>query len=234
MNGRGTNVMQSLPFGLGYEDIIRNKISERPQIKFPVNHPITSKERALAVACIKYEESVKDGPFYTGSLELSFKTSNDHKGLHTELLVEEGGINDGLQRYSDRYLKKRKIGISIDEHPFRLELFPQELYSVMGINKRKLLKIASKDQVKDDLFTGSGLNEVLDEQGISLLEKLKDLAEDVDNDQDADKEEDEAREEDLDDEFEEDDSDDYNAERYFDDDNEDDIEDGDDAHEADF
>ena len=108
-------------------------------------------------------------------------------------------------------MKKRKLGVSIDEHPFHLELFPKDLYAVMGINKKKLMTL-SKFNNEDDIFTGSEQDEAL---GLSMLEKYKELAEEVDE-EDENKKEEDGTEEPVDDEFDdEDDDDDYNAEKYF-------------------
>nr|CAI6665738.1 ADM_HP1_G0043040.mRNA.1.CDS.1 [Saccharomyces cerevisiae] len=86
------------------------------------------------------------------------------------IILDEDDTNDGIERYSDKYLKKRKIGISIDDHPYNLNLFPNELYNVMGINKKKLLAI-SKFNNADDVFTGTGLQD--ENIGLSMLAKLK-------------------------------------------------------------
>ncbi|CAI4759639.1 BBF_collapsed_G0046700.mRNA.1.CDS.1 [Saccharomyces cerevisiae] len=94
------------------------------------------------------------------------------------IILDEDDTNDGIERYSDKYLKKRKIGISIDDHPYNLNLFPNELYNVMGINKKKLLAI-SKFNNADDVFTGTGLQD--ENIGLSMLAKLKELAEDYYN-----------------------------------------------------
>lgn len=185
---------------------------------------------------------MKDSPFYTGSMPLPDDLKEDevddgdydekkHSKRKNRIFKEEvteDGLNDGIQRYSDKYLKKRKITTSIDDHPYHLEIFPKELYSVMGINKKKLLTI-SKFSNKDDIFTGS----IQDEKaGLSMLEKLKELAEDVDEDDENSEKKTTtvaATDENIDDEFDdEDEDDDYNAEKYFDDGDDDEYGDQDD------
>lgn len=228
--------MKNLPFGLGYADICSNDTTEFPNIPLPVNNPITSKERSLAVTYIKFGRTVRDGPFYAGSMSLAVDNSecneiSDSNSTNAKKkkrhLYEEEGRKDGVERYSDRYLKKRKIGASIDDHPYHLEVFPKELYSVLGINKKKLLTISKYDNT-DNIFTGSTQDE---SAGITLLEKLKELAEDEDNSGDENAEE--KKEDDLGDEdFEdEDDDDDYNAEKYFNDGDDEDYGDEDDYRE---
>lgn len=234
--GNGNSFMKNLPFGLGYSDIGSNDTTEFPSIPLPVNNPITSRERSLAVTYIKFGRTVRDGPFYTGSMSLAvdngeYNDSSDSKITSTKTkkrhLYEAEGRKDGIERYSDRYLKKRKIGASIDDHPYHLEVFPKELFSVLGINKKKLLTISKYDNT-DNIFTGGARDE---SAGITLLEKLKELAEDEDNSGDENAEE--KKEEDLGDEdFEdEDDDDDYNAEKYFNDGDDEDYGDEDDYRE---
>ncbi|CCH43573.1 DNA-directed RNA polymerase III subunit [Wickerhamomyces ciferrii] len=213
--GGGGGFQRNLPFGLDYSDLNNgNKENEKPQIPLPVNGNSSKLEKIVASHFLNFQTTVKDGPFYTGSnLEIE-----NTKGK-TE--IDEEGINDGLKRYSDRYRKKRKIGRSIDEHPYVIEFFPQELYKVMGVDDKKKKKLLSLAKLKNS-------KEVLDNLdnpaiGESILEKLKDMAEDEDDKEEPDPE----PEENFDDEFESDDDDDYNAEKYF--------EDGDDfAEEDDF
>lgn len=163
-------------------------------------------EKIYAGHFINFQRTVKDGPFFTGS---NLELDSDGKGK-TE--IDEDGINDGLKRYSDRYIKKRKIGRSIDEHPYVIEFFPQELYKVMGVDDKKKKKLLSLSKLKNSKEVINNLEN--DEAQNSLLERLKDVADDDENE----KEEPEPEpEENLDDEFEEEDDDDYNAEKYFED-----------------
>lgn len=211
--GRGNSssvFSKNLPFGLSYSDVGVNETTEHPSILLPVNGLITPKERSVAIMYINFLKTIKDGPFYTGAMALSVDGSGKQKRL-----IDDDGVNDGIERYSDKYLKKRKIGVSIDEHPFHLEIFPSELYQVMGINKKKLLALSNFNK-NDDIFTGS-LSKDDDAEGLSMLEKLKELADDEDDVTNA-QAKDENEVEDQDDEFDdEDDDDDYNAEKYFDD-----------------
>lgn len=167
----------------------------------PVNGNASKIEKIFAGHFINFQSTVKDGPFYTGSnLELDSKDKSE---------IDEEGINDGIKRYSDRYIKKRKIGRSIDEHPYVIEFFPQELYKVMGVDDKKKKKLLSLSKLKNS----KEVIDNLENDGNSILERLKDMAEDEENE----KEEEPEPEENLDDEFEEEDDDDYNAEKYFED-----------------
>lgn len=209
------NQMNNLPFGLGYTDVISTASNEFPEVYLPVNNIINSKERSLAVTYIKFAQTVKDGPFYTGSMASSIENEQYNKGGKrkiTRTLVDEEGIMDGIKRYSDKYLKKRKIGTSIDDHPFHIKFFPDELHKAMGMKKNKNLKL-SNFNTKDDIFTGGSADE---SKGLIMLQKLKELAEDIDEDDDEEQEtnKEELGDDDFDDESEDDD---YNAEKYFDD-----------------
>lgn len=167
---------RNLPFGLDYKDVSQQN-NEKPEILLPVNGVSTDFEQRAALNFINFKNTINDGPFFTG---LTIKEEiND-------------GIKDGLKRYSDRYVKKRKHNPSINDHPYNIKFFPNELYKVMGINENKKLNL--------------NLNKV------DIFEKLKSF-----NDEDDSKVVEEEVEE-NDDEFEEeDDDDDYNAEKYFDD-----------------
>lgn len=224
--------MSNLPFGLGYGDVGKNHITEFPSIPLPINGPITNKERSLAVKYINFAKTVKDGPFYTGSMNLIIDQERNSKSgkRKTNIILDEDDTNDGIERYSDKYLKKRKIGISIDDHPYNLNLFPNELYNVMGINKKKLLAI-SKFNNADNVFTGTGLQD--ENIGISMLAKLKELAEDADDattggatTKDTNKtgegDDDDLADDDFEEDEDEEDDDDYNAEKYFNNGDEDD------------
>lgn len=92
----------------------------------------------------------------------------------------------------------------------------------MGINKKKLLAI-SKFNNADDVFTGTGLQD--ENIGLSMLAKLKELAEDVDDASTGDGaakgsktgegEDDDLADDDFEEDEDEEDDDDYNAEKYF-------------------
>lgn len=212
--GGGNSFLKSLPFGLDYSDVSKYDTTDIPSIPLPVNNPISSKDRSLAVRYIKLGQVIRDGPFYTGAISLATDDSEADGRKGKKTLIEEEGRKDGIERYSDRFLKKRKIGASIDDHPFHLEVFPKELFNVMGINKKKLLSISKFDNT-DNIFTGGAQDE---NAAMNMLEKLKALAEDEDDEGGKDEEggkEEEALDEDF--EEDEDDDDDYNAEKYFND-----------------
>lgn len=196
----GNTFLKNLPFGLAYTDVNTTKPTEMPTIPLPVNNPIMKKERSLAVTYINYNNVVKNGPFYTGAVT----DSQDSEVLN----------HDGIERYSDRYLKKRKLGASIDEHPYHLALFPKELHNVMGINKKKLMKIHKLENNSGNIFTGAVDDATL---GLSVLEKLKQLADNEEDENPAKTNEDSLSDNDYEEDDEEDEDNDYNAEKYFDD-----------------
>lgn len=102
--------MSNLPFGLGYGDVGKNHITEFPSIPLPINGPITNKERSLAVKYINFGKTVKDGPFYTGSMSLIIDQQENSKSgkRKPNIILDEDDTNDGIERYSDKYLKKGK------------------------------------------------------------------------------------------------------------------------------
>ncbi|ODQ79893.1 hypothetical protein BABINDRAFT_36879 [Babjeviella inositovora NRRL Y-12698] len=205
---------RALPFGLDFQDVKENA-SDKSCLQLPINGPLNKLETNSARQYISLQKAVQEGPFYTGSLAIASgdQTLVDTSGFHKD---------DGIKRYSDKYRTKRKLGRSIDEHPYVVEFFPEELYQAMGINNKKKKKLLAKSSYKID----GGLKLYTVEGDVNSLDKLKQMGDNLVDDEN-DKEEDEAEvEEDIDDEFEEDDDDDYNAERYFDDDNEVDDDDG--------
>ena len=202
-----------LPFGLDHADVLsQGQTTEGPTLELPVHGPLSPCEESSAKQALALAKLLIDGPFYTGSAHSA-----------------EAQSGDSIERYSDRYKRVKKVTRSIDEYPYQLEHFPEELFSVMGISnkKKKLLLSAYK--------TDGGLA-LLDvpadgDSAEAMLEKLKSLAEDLDADPNAQQNEEENEEEDFDDEFEEEDDDDYNAEKYFDD-GDDDMGDDDDGEAA--
>lgn len=199
-----------LPFGLDYSDVLtQGQAVEGPTLELPVHGPLSPHEESAAKHTLALTKILYDGPFYTGpALQEPLNTPGD-----------------SIERYSDRYIKVKKVGRSIDEYPYQLEFFPEELYSVMGITKKKKRLLLSSYQENGGLAQYDVKPEA-DAQ--SMLEKLKDLADDLDADPAAQANEEDVEEEDFDDQFEEDDDDDYNAEKYFDDGDDDMPDDGDD------
>lgn len=187
-----------LPFGLDYSDILsQGETTERPTLELPVHGPLSQYEENVAKQSLAFMKLLYDGPFYTGTPKLK----------EAEL--------EPIQRYSDRFKKRKKVSRSIDEYPYQLEFFPEELYSVMGISKQKK-KLLLSSYKEDGGLKQFNVTEKED-SAESMLERLKSLAEDLDAAPAANQtEQEEPEEEDYDDEFEEDDDDDYNAEKYFD------------------
>lgn len=168
---------------------------ENPQ---PRQSALTAFEKQAVSQFIGLRSAIRDGPLYTGS--------NKRKG---RVVIEvDRAFDDGIKRYTDKYVKKRKIGRSVDEHPYIVEFFPPELHSAMGLTNSKLKKVDISRFTSELLKAGE--NDILDSQSLEL--KLKSVQED-DGDVKAQPEEEEVEEEP--DEFEEDEDDDYNAERYF-------------------
>lgn len=198
-----------LPFGLDYSDIIsQDQETEKPQLVLPINGPLQENEQVAAKRSISFVSLMTDGPFYTGTFNPNQEDTNP-KPTNT--------APDGIVRYSDKYKKVKKIGRTIEEHPYQIEFFPEELYYVMGISNKQKKKLISLSKFNSK----GGLKEISvekteDDQASNMLERLKSMAEELDNGDEKDDEEDEL-EDDVDDEFDEDDDDDYNAEKYFDD-----------------
>lgn len=235
---RGGNNSFNIPLGIAYQDILSQSQlhnSEVPKLSLPVNNSIiTQRETLVASYCMAHLNYVKDSVFNLG--DVPKKGSN---------LVELDNSNE-IERYGDKYLKHKKSlgGVeSLEDHPFHKDLFPEELFNVMGVNKKKALHLKRfkrdgasnvNDSLNDSNVTiaGDGDENGGDNTGLTMLEKLKELAEEVGE---VDEEEDEKAnkeaqqkaameeiEEDEDFEEDEDDDDDYNAEKYFNDGDEDD------------
>lgn len=183
-----------LPFGLEYTDIQLNG-GEEASVALPVNGAPRADEIGPAQQQIAFTRLMEEGAFYT-----------------TEALAATATQPDGIERYQDRYTKTRKVARTIDDHPFAIELFPHELYLVMGVSKKKLLLVLKYRQ-----NNGLGYRVSNDDEAAAMLERLKSIA-DVDEAKGDDEGEDD-EEEDVDDDFDDDDDDedDYNAEKYFDD-----------------
>lgn len=185
-----------LPFGLDYSDIQTNATNQA-QIALPVNGPLSLAEIAPAQQQIAFTQMMATGQFFT--------TTATSTKVATAYPTQE----DGIERYLDRYTKARRVARTIDDHPFVVSMFPEELYSVMGVSKKKLLHLSK-------YVDNGGLREYLalaEDDAAVILERLKNMAENNDDDDEAEEEE-----EDVDDEFDDDDDeDDYNAEKYFDD-----------------
>ncbi|ODV98448.1 hypothetical protein PACTADRAFT_48210 [Pachysolen tannophilus NRRL Y-2460] len=235
MNKRRTGAFNRalLPFGLEYNDVNSPHFEEESsKLTIPIDGPSTNAEKESAKQSIKFQNILKNGPFYTGSLQsaaINVQNNNNKVNKKSQIIYnDQDGINDGIKRYSDRHRQKRKIGRSIDEHPYVIEFFPEELYTVMGIDnkrKKKLLSLSnySKNLEQDDRLILLEKTKKINEK----LENLKNISDETSinasagiggasNQEDEDVEDEDAAAEE-DDEFEEEDDDDYNAEKYFDD-----------------
>lgn len=207
------NARSLLPFGLDYSDIASSDdTAAAVRLEFPVNAPLVENEQECSKQAMAFAHLMLNGPFFCGNGDLA-----DQK--HTNVSA------DGIERHSDKYKPVKKIGRTIEEHPYQEEFFPDELYRVMGItNKHKKKAVALSSYKQNGGFAEFKPNE---EAIQSQLEKLKDLADNLEEG-DASMQEGEEEPLDMDDEFEEDEDDDYNAEKYFNDGDDDGIDDGDD------
>ncbi|KAK9237821.1 DNA-directed RNA polymerase III, subunit Rpc31 [Lipomyces kononenkoae] len=190
------------------------------EFDLPLQANLTDFEKRSVSQFLQYQQDVRDSAFYV---------TDQKKGA----VEYEGGINDGIKRYSDRYLKKRKVGKSVTDHPYIIEFFPRELYSALGVKSsevtkkpkgrrldlaqfRETLEDGEEEALGDDATAGARLGaDVENEEDDENERKAGGLNEQEDEDEEEEEEEEEE------DEFEEDEDGDYNAERYFDDGEED-------------
>ncbi|KAI5948754.1 RPC31 [Candida theae] len=214
-----------LPFGLDYADVVKSsEDAGKPQYVLPVNGEPSEIETSAAKQSIRFTKLVSDGPFYTGKLGPKLLKNKDRESSKNNKVANVN--EDGIERYGDRYKKVQKIGRTIEEHPYQIQFFPQELYSVMGVsnkNKKKFLtlsKFASNGGLRD--YLSEEKQESADEQ--AKVQALKEQmfnqvgVQDEDKEGSGEKEDVPSEEEDMDDDFDdEDEDDDYNAEKYFDD-----------------
>lgn len=166
-----------LPTGLDFADL---GAEQEVRLKFPIDGPLNAREQEGARQYVALRQALQLGPFSTGS-----------EASEAQL--------DGISRYSDRYRPKQGVRRLVADHPYATDLFPEELYSVMGVGAAARGKLVAKRQFKAD----GGLRE------FAVVEVAGDEADDADDAR-------EEPEEDVDDEFEEDEDNDYNAEQYFD------------------
>lgn len=111
-----------------------------PKVNVPLAAKPTRAERLAASHYLAFRTEVREGPLFTGNLGAGKRSGNGSstKQAHQNkqvVVMEVGfeGLNDGIKRYTDRYHKKRKVGRSIDEHPYVVDFFPKELHAAMGI-----------------------------------------------------------------------------------------------------
>ncbi|AOW03749.1 DNA-directed RNA polymerase III, subunit Rpc31 [Yarrowia lipolytica] len=203
-----------------------------PPANVPLQDPPSASEREVAAQFYKFQAEVRDGPLYTGSVEV--KTGPNGQKKASRILIEvDDACDDGIRRYTDRYRKKRKVGRSIDEHPYILELFPQELHEAMGAKKE-----AGEDVKRRRAGISKFANSLIqaDEADLSPVEleaRLKaqqalTMVDDKELEARLGQEAADSEEEEIEDDvYDDEDDNDYNAEGYFDNGDEDD-DDGDD------
>lgn len=196
MSFRKSSSRPALIFGVGLDDLkAEEQSSDKPFIELPVHSALSPYEEGAAKQAIALQKLLYNGPFFTGLI-----------------LQSSSSTAPPIERYSDRYKLVKKVGTSIDEYPYQLEFFPAELYSVMGISKKKkaLLLSAFKADGGLTLYETTPQGETVD-----VLEKLKHMADELDANGAIQDGEEGLEEDDIDDHFELDDDNDYNAERYF-------------------
>lgn len=177
-----------------------------PQMIVPVQEAGTEFERKSAAQILAFKRDIKDGPLYIGP-----KPSKGRgKAVASTSSTLQPGIGDGIKRYSDRYIKKIKIGKSLDEHKYVLKFFPEELHATM----------AGKNDKKRKLDISRFTSGLLEADALADKETIIDKLNVANEEEDGDEEKEPGAESDqeIDDDFEEDEDeyDDYNAERYFD------------------
>lgn len=211
-----SNRRQLLPFGLEWNDM--NSIDPEKPVEFPlpINGAPTALELRKITAFSNLVANMKCSSFYSGDFQTN-KKAKDHL---------EGGVNDGIKRYSDKYRKRIRIGRAISDHPFKHRFFPQELQSVLGSNglkkkgsKGKTLNVStySNSQINGDLERN--LDKLMSEKR-EIMDRLNDMEANANlggANEDDENASDQSGDENIDDEFEDEDDDDYNAEKYFDD-----------------
>lgn len=152
---------------------------------------------------VEVRTAIGDGPFYIGSTTAPGLTVTER----------QGGPGDGIKRYTDRYIKSRRIGNTLADYAFEPTFFPLELQQAIGFTAAGAPGETAAPATKAKAgFVKTGAHG----EGSA--------AENVDR-SDLDEEDE------VEDEFEELEDDDYNAEKYFDagDDADDDADDGDEA-----
>lgn len=217
---------QLLPFGLDWADI-QQVSTQSFEFPIPINGAPTNIETDCYQQFINLTTIMKDSSFYTGNLKSLVTDNSNNGGKKSNIVYLEGGVNDGLKRYSDKYRKQIKIGKSITDFPFHLQYFPDELYSVMNSKSGK--KSFSVTKYKKSSKNGTDMDKLIksaEERQKEIMEKLNEVVSNA-NDDDIDDVDNREEEENIDDEFEDEDDDDYNAEKYFDDG--DDFDEGDDG-----
>ncbi|KAI3403825.2 RPC31 [Candida oxycetoniae] len=233
---RGGRGRIMLPFGLEYSDIKQESEAtiEKPKYVLPVYGAPIFIEELAAKRSIAFAKLMSEGPFYTANLDnIKLSTASKNAMAHSrkEKFIQDEIDNnihnvseDGIERYSDRYKKKKKVHRTIEDHPYQLQFFPEELYSVMGVSSKQKRKLLSLSKFKSN----GGLRQFVSEERKEIVDedektKSKELTEQLfnqfgnDDDNKEDNKEEHSDSEDIDDEFEDEEDNDYNAERYFDD-----------------
>lgn len=186
----------SYNIGLDFSEVKQVHLNADMQktMVLPVNGPLNQIEKSIATQYIHIVENAREGPFYS-----------------SDIAEDRGGINDGIKRYSDRYLKSSKPKELLRNHPFKVEFFPEELLEVLqGRNGGKKGLKLNKFLAKNDKIYLDEINGKSTEQVLERLNKIGDVEEEKNDD--AENEVDEEP-----DDFDDEDDDDYNAEKYFDD-----------------
>ncbi|KAK9449925.1 DNA-directed RNA polymerase III, subunit Rpc31 [Limtongia smithiae] len=188
-----------------------------PTFTLPLQTPPTEFEARAIRQFMQYRRELRESAFFVVERK---------RGV----VEYEGGINDGIKRYSDRYLKRRKTGKNVSDHPYIIEFFPDELHATLGVKssatstkpKRRQIDLAQFREAEDEAEGADGHEGGEGDEDATGAANANGDDEDPDNDDGDDDE----------DEFEEDEEGDYNAEKYFDDGEDDDFDDGGDEEAA--
>lgn len=173
--------------------------------------PLSNAEKAQVAAFFSFRTRIHEGPFYT-------KVGSDAR-------IEKRSLNssaatfdpfEGMPRYSQKYMKKRRRLPKLSARPYILKYFPKELWSTLDPKNHKpssSTRLPSINGVRKKVPNTTKRKAVPE---TTAAEASGDEEEGLTVERDPDEE---AMDEPKDDDFDEDDEDggDYNAEQYFDD-----------------
>lgn len=222
--------------GLEYSDLKEIKLQSElnKTMIVPLNGPLNRHEIDTVNNVLNIQEVIKELLFYTGS---ALSDGNGKEKVDTSTI---GGIyNDGIKRYSDKYVKKKDSNDEkrkLTDYPFNSDFMPSELKLVIkGSSSKRLMLcklnngnakrryVGKSGDVDEDNSTENLTEEELTKMALERLRNIVDIEEENGtgasgaNGNGANNNLEEEMD-DEDDEFDDDDDDDdYNAEKYFDD-----------------
>ncbi|KAL5043918.1 DNA-directed RNA polymerase III, subunit Rpc31 [Aspergillus fruticulosus] len=184
-----------------------------PKYNIPRPRPLSAREQTQVDLYRSLRERFHDGPYYsilgvsagaagyTGSSKANFDPFN------------------GMQSYSGKYQKKKRLVPKIQGRPYVMKFFPRELWTTIQPNYKP--DGILDGYVPQTLHTGTkrGFEEDDEDEDAAKRQRENGEGEDLENGGILDDEDQEGEEEIVDDDFEDDDDEmggDYNAEQYFD------------------